>query len=238
MPALGGEVYLRGPDERGEGLLPAAPGVPPGLENLESFTVDVYAEDFPGFAGFQIELDLPSGFYMSYLITAPVRNTTFFPQAGDANRGETVGFYSTEYIDPFEPELGYADKTISAEEEEEAVNPQNMIWTGHEGLTWLMTITVYYDATVGGNYTLDVYDDNTEFSDADEDALPYTIITGSVTIESGCDPGRRVGVNLQKEVYTIKRIKKSRPSSNVRHLFLICAICVICGFHLLPALPD
>jgi len=189
MPALGGEVYLRGPDERGEGMLPAAPGVPPGLENLESFTVDVYAEDFPGFAGFQIQLDLPSGFYMSYVAAPPVRNTTYFPQAGDANHGKTMGFYSTEYIDPFEPELGYADRTIPAEEEEEAVNPQNMVWAGHEGLTWLMTITVYYDATVGGNYTLDTYDDNTEFSDADEEALPYTIVTGSVTIESGGGDG-------------------------------------------------
>ena len=90
MPALGGEVYLRGPDERGEGLLPAAPGVPPGLENLESFTVDVYAEDFPGFAGFQIEFDLPSGFYMSYLITPPVRNTTYFPQVGGADTGNVM----------------------------------------------------------------------------------------------------------------------------------------------------
>jgi len=189
LPALGGEVYLRGPDERGEGLLPAAPGVPPGLENLETFTVDVYAEDFPGFAGFQIELDLPSGFYVIPSITAPVRNTTFFPQAGDANKGKTVGFYSTEYIDPFEPELGYADKTIPAEEEEEAVNPQNMVWTGHEGLTWLMTITVYYDATVGGNYTIYAYTENTAFSDADEEALSYTIVTGSVTIESGGGDG-------------------------------------------------
>jgi len=189
MPALGGEVYLRGPDERGEGLLPAAPGVPPGLENLESFTVDVYAEDFPGFAGFQVELDLPAGFYMNYTISAPARNTTYFPEARDAYRAKTMGFYSIEYIDPFEPELGYADKTIPAEEEEEAVNPQNMVWTGHEGLTWLMTITVYYDATVGGNYTLDVYADNTEFADADEEALPYTIVTGSVTIESGGGDG-------------------------------------------------
>ncbi|NQT19444.1 MAG: hypothetical protein HQ592_07050 [Planctomycetes bacterium] len=59
-------MYLRGPNERGEGPLPAATGYYPSVENLGTFTVDIYAEDLLDFAGFQIELDLPSGCYVAY----------------------------------------------------------------------------------------------------------------------------------------------------------------------------
>jgi len=129
VPSPAGDVYLRGPDERGEGTLPAATGMPPDIEDFETFTVDIYAEEMPAFAGFQIELDLPSGFYILTSITPPTRNTTFLPEAGSANNGQTVGLYSTELVNPLFPELGYVDKTIPPEED---LIVLNCIFRGNE----------------------------------------------------------------------------------------------------------
>jgi len=179
LPALGGEVYLRGPDERGEGPLPIVTGMPPDVPNMGSFTVDVYAEDFPGFAGFQIQIDFPAGFYRYGTLT---RNQLFLPEASMIEKGSIVGSVSQELVDPFDPDLGYLDKTIPAEEEDDAVNPQEMIWPGREGLTWLMTITFLYDATVAGTYEVNAEPDTTTFANADEEPLSYSVTEGYVTI--------------------------------------------------------
>ncbi|NQT19445.1 MAG: hypothetical protein HQ592_07055 [Planctomycetes bacterium] len=61
-----------------------------------------------------------------------------------------------------------------------------MVWEGREGLTWLMSITYWYDPSVEeGTYTLDEFADNTDFGDRDSDAIPYTIVTGSFEIAGG-----------------------------------------------------
>jgi len=179
VPSFAGQVYLRGPDERGEGPLPTVTGMPPDVEDMGSFTVDVYAEDFPAFAGFQIEINFPAGFYRYGDFTW---NDDFLPQISTIYKGATVGLMSTEYVNPLFPELGYIDKTIPPEEDMTAVNPPEMVWECHEGLTWLMTITFLYDATIEGTYQITVVPDHTAFGDADEAPLSYTIIPGSVTI--------------------------------------------------------
>ena len=177
-PALAGNVYLRGPDERGEGPLPIVTGMPPDVPNMGSFTVDVYAEDFPGFAGFQIQIDFPAGFYRYGTLT---RNQLFLPEASMLQNGSIVGSMSQELVDPFDPDLGYLDKTIPAEEDDDAVNPQEMIWQGREGLTWLMTITFLYDATVAGTYQVNAVPYTTTFANADEETLSHAIVAGNVT---------------------------------------------------------
>jgi len=65
--ATAGTVYLEGPDQRGEGPLPLASGTGNDWENFGEVTIDIYAENLPGFAGFQLAIDLPSPpFYVAY----------------------------------------------------------------------------------------------------------------------------------------------------------------------------
>ena len=206
-----GNLYLRGPDDRGEGPLPIVTGVPPDIPNMGSFTVDVYAEDFPGFAAFQIQIDFPSGFYRYGTLT---RNQLFLPDASTINNGAIVGAMSQELIDPFDPGLGYADKSIPREEDDEAVNPVEMIWQGHEGLTWLMTITFLYDATAGGTYPVDAVAEVTTFGDADALPLSYSVTAGSLTIggergdgEDGGDDGEGLmSLTLQTDAGTTEML--------------------------------
>ena len=54
-PAVAVTMYVEGPNERGEGTLPPATGMTE--ETLGLFFVDIYGENWPGFAGFQIALD-------------------------------------------------------------------------------------------------------------------------------------------------------------------------------------
>lgn len=191
-----GTLYFRGPTERGEGDLPLAEGDEPGL--FGEFTVDIYAEDFPGFAGFQVEVDFPEGFYVAFNNIPPESgpfgdraitwNDDFLPDIREVYTGQTMGLMSTEreFIPPFS--WGdYIDKTIPPEEDDEAVNPEEMVWESHEGLTWLMSITYWYDTSAEGTYTIDAKTALTTFGDADDppNDLPYTVVTGSVTIGSG-----------------------------------------------------
>jgi len=201
--ATGGVVYLRGPNERGEGPLPLAVGDPMDPAFFGEFTVDIYAEDMEGFAGFQLlatfldSLDQqPPGFWGSYSTPNPdfggraiVHNVDFLPEINHACMDQTVGLMSMEKEDlPFPPGAkgDYIDKSLPAEGDLTAVNPAEMVWPGHEGLTWLMSVNYWYSSDVPeGTYTIGVDDGNTAFGDTRGDipiAIDYTLVTGSVTI--------------------------------------------------------
>jgi len=196
-----GVVYLRGPDDRGEGPLPLAVGDPMDPSTFGEFTVDIYAEDMPGFAGFQLLAQFldsfaqnTPGFWVSYSTPNPdfegraiVHNTDFLPEINHACIDQTVGLISMER--EFIPPFGYGeyiDKSLPPEEDLAAVNPPGMVWPGHEGLTWLMSVNYWYTSDVpGGTYTITVDENNTTFGDTRGDVpieIPYTVVTGSVTI--------------------------------------------------------
>jgi len=196
-----GVVYLRGPDDRGEGPLPLAVVDPMNPAGFGEFTVDVYAEDMPGFGGFQLLVTFlgrfgqkTSGFYVSYSTPNPefggraiVHNTDFLPEIDHACVDQMVGLLSVEQ---FPPDSGdYVDKSIPPEEDLMAVNPPNMVWPGHEGLTWLMSVNYSYTSDVPrGPYTISVDEDITlfggwrEFSPV---AIPFTVVTGSASLAMG-----------------------------------------------------
>ena len=125
-PASGqGTMKLVGPADRAEGELPFGAG---------EFDVDIYAEDMPGFAGFQAVLELlldgttpTPGFLVALGGPATpfagrkiVYNDVFLPMIQHAVAGlDTVGLMSfeEEYGPPPDYEfLGYTDKTIPSME--------------------------------------------------------------------------------------------------------------------------
>ena len=195
-----GTVFLEGPMERGQGALPPATSTddPSGFGE---FTVDIYAENMPGFAGFQLLaifldglLQNTPGFWVSYSTPNPdfggrtvVHNTLFLPEIDQACRDQTVGLFSMEreFIPPF-TWGDYIDKSIPPEEDLAAVNPPEMVLPGHEGLTWLMSVNYWYTSEVaGGNHTISVDEYLTIFADTRTDPpmeIPYTVVTGSLTI--------------------------------------------------------
>ena len=188
-----GTVLLLGPGDRGEGAVPPGGG---------EFTVDIFAEDMPGFAGltaiteFLIGGTPASGFLVALGGPATpfsdrkiVHNTVYFPGIMHACIGrEIVGFVSME--EEFGPPpdyeyLGYVDKTLPPLEDNTAVNPPEL---GETGWTWLMSVTYEYDAAVAnGAYTIS-FDGTTTFADSTLASIPYTIITGSVAIGTDTTP--------------------------------------------------
>jgi len=194
------KIVLVGPMDRGQGRLPPATSTD-DLSGFGEFTVDIYAENMPGFAGFQLLTtflddlfqDTP-GFWVSYSTPnslfggrAIVHNTMFLPQADHACDDQTVGLFSMEreFIPPF-TWGDYIDKSIPPEGDLAAVNPAEMVLPGHEGLTWLMSVNYWYTSEVaGGNYTISVDEGQTIFGDARTDPpmeTPYTVVTGSLAI--------------------------------------------------------
>jgi len=192
-----GTVYLEGPDERGEGLLPPAAGSEPGL--FGEFTVDIYAEDMPGFAGFQIQLDLPYPTYMVAYNNFPpdsgaawgdrkiVYNSDFLPEIEEITEGQTVGLISMEreFIPP--ATYGdYIDKSIPAEED---IDPET---SQPYGRTWLMSVTYWYGSDASpGPHTLDVVGELTVFGDCRTEPpteIPYIVVAGGFTISDDVTP--------------------------------------------------
>jgi len=182
-----GIVYLEGTDDRGENSLPVVEGSDQG-----EFTVDIYAEDLPGFAGFELLLTLPSPvFQVAYNHTPPnvdepfgdrkiVVNTTFLPKVESRCEGQTVGLLSTEreWIDiPVYDWGDYLDKSIPAADDID-------FRTGLPyGRTWLMSVTYTYSADADpGTYTVEADGSATAFHDRNENPLPFTVVAGSLTI--------------------------------------------------------
>ena len=154
-----GKMYIQGPNERGEGRLPPATGMT--IDTLGLFFVDIYAEDMPGFAGFQATLQFldnalvhagGSTIFVAYNHLIPeggapwgdrqiTWNQEFLPEIMDVTSGYTVGLLSMErewLPFPINDWGDYADKSIPAADD---INPE----TGQPyGLTWLMTVGYWY----------------------------------------------------------------------------------------------
>ena len=203
-----GTVFLVGPMDRGEGALPPVAGDPTDPGTFGEFTVDIYAENMPGFAGFQLQsafldhlLQDRPGFWVSYSTPNPlfagraiVHNTLFLPEIDHACLDQTVGLMSMEtgFIPPF-GWGDYVDKSIPPEEDLAAVNPSEMVLSGHEGLTWLMSVNYWYTSDVPeGTYTISVDGDLTAFGNSTDppSGIPYALVPGSLTIGWPGEPSR------------------------------------------------
>ena len=211
--AMGGIVYLEGPNERGEGILPLATSNMDPLE-FGTFTVDIYAEDMPGFAGFQLLADfvhsslgsMDVGFYVSYGPgddppfegRAAVYNHDFLssmPQS--ACSGQTVGWLSMDREPPVPPlmEPGpFIDKSITDK-------------------TLLMSVTYWYTSDAPpGDYTIGADPGGTVFGDTREEpptAIPYTVVGGGFTIVPEPATMALLGMGIIGLVgYGRKRIRK------------------------------
>jgi len=213
--AMGGIVYLEGPDERGEDpLTPATSNSDP--TEFGTFTVDIYAEDMAGFAGFQLLADFvhsslgsqDTGFYVSYGPgddppfegRAIVYNHDFLDSTPrSACSGQTVGWLSMDQEPPGPPDFvpgPYIDKSITDK-------------------TWLMSVTYWYTSDApDGVYTIGVDTDNTVFGDTREEpptAIPYTVVGGGFTIGAIPEPATMalLGMGIVGLVgYGRKRIRK------------------------------
>ena len=188
-PATSGNVYIVGPNDRGEGPLPPATGMT--LETKGLFFVDVYAEDMAGFAGFQATLQFldealvdagHTTIYVAYNNTTPepgapwgdrqiTWNTTFMPNITKVLAGQTFGLLSAEREWDPDPPPGdwgdYIDKSITDK-------------------VWLMTVGYWYIPGAEGDgsttYTINMEAATSVFGDAEAQAIDYTLIPGSVTI--------------------------------------------------------
>jgi hypothetical protein len=184
--APAGTMRIEGPDDRGEGPLPPGDG---------EFTVDIYAEDMPGFAAFQTVLTFSGalgpahGFWiafggppMPFMGMKVVHNAEFLPEIWPGFVGlSAVGLAAVELDETGTP-IGLVEKTIPPKEAGTAVNPPQMNMTDW---TWLVTATFAYSATVpAGAYEIGALqeEDATAFMDAEENPIPFTVQTGSVTI--------------------------------------------------------
>ena len=190
-PAVAGTLYLEGPNERGQGSLPPATGTD-SLDEIGLFFVDVYAEDMPGFAGFQATLQFlddalvdaaGSTIFIAYNHLVPdgaapwgdrqiTWNQAFFPEVEQVFSAGTFGLLSTqrEWMPlPVNDWGDYIDKTIT-------------------GKTWLMTVGYWYipgaERDGSRTYTIGADAATTTFGDVDAVFIPYTVVTGSVTIGS------------------------------------------------------
>ena len=230
-----GTVFLRGPNERGEGSLPPVVGDPLDQATFGEFTVDIYAENMPRFAGFQLLATFlgnlgqnTAGFYVSYSTPNPdfegraiVHNTLFLPEIVSACIDQAVGLLSMER--EFIPPAGwgdYLDKSIPAEEDLAAVNPPEMVWPGHEGLTWLMSVNYWYTSDVpGGIYTIAVDENKTIFGGNGDDPtleIPNAPVSGSVTIREFALLGDMDGdceVNIL-DLLSVRNLLNQDPASD------------------------
>jgi len=189
-------LIIEGPNERREGILPFASGTAPGA--LGEVAVDLYAEGFPGFAGFQATLDFLDdllaecdGFSIAYNNIPPnsaaawgdrkiVHNDLFLPVIQEVYEGQTFGLLTTEREPPGPPDWQpgpYVDKSIPPGGR---IDPQ----TGQPyGRTWLMSVTCWYSPDVGaGTCTIGADEITTTFGDRDSNELPYEVSAGSLTI--------------------------------------------------------
>ena len=188
-----GKLIVEGPGERTEGRL-----TPAGAATHAEFIVDIYAENFPGFIGFQAAMNFldhlgaeGAGFSVAYNNEPPdpeadwgdrkiIHNNEFLPLIEHTCNGQIVGLRSTEreWIGfPVFDWGDYIDKTIPAAHE---TNPA----TGRPyGRTWLMSVTYNYSAdVVSGNCLIEADTAPTAFRDVDDNELPYTVVAGSLTI--------------------------------------------------------
>ncbi|NQT21141.1 MAG: hypothetical protein HQ592_15645, partial [Planctomycetes bacterium] len=160
LTTLWPRLILEGPPERGELAHPSIGG---------EVTIDIYGQDLPGFAGFQIELHfLPLAQAAPTFVIAlndppvggpwddrkVVHNDTFLPNIDTISNGQIVGLTSLD-----------ADNSIG-------------------GKTLLMSITYEYtrDAAAVAWYTIDANRETTAADDRDENPLPFEVITGGLNI--------------------------------------------------------
>jgi len=168
-PVEGPVLILRGPGERGEGALPA---------DDSEFTIDVYGENLPDFAGLQLSVEFLSagnaadGFTIAYGgPPSPFSgyriawNEEFLPVVLGGCDGRIVVLCSVEQqIDPVTFEvLGYVDKTIVER-------------------TWLMSITYRsMGAVEEGPYAIAVGTE-TVVGNSDGLHIPCDVIGGSLVV--------------------------------------------------------
>ena len=189
-PAVAGTMYLEGPNERGEGPAPPATGMT--IDTLGLFFVDIYAEDMPGFAGFQTTLEFldstladaaGSSIFMAY--------NHMIPQAG-APFGDRPITWNQEAFPGLEPIDGGVGLGPPEEWEPWLPFPIND-WGDYidytiTDKTWLMTVGYWYIPGAEGDgtetYTIGADEATTTFADGDAHSIPFTVVTGSVTIST------------------------------------------------------
>jgi hypothetical protein len=193
--AMGATMYIEGPNERGEGPVPAATST--NYDELGLFFVDIYAEDMPSFGGFQTELEFldnaltdfgGAGIFVAY--------NNFQPQAG-APWGDRQITWNEEFLPVIDEVTNVWMYGLMSNEREWLPAP-DFKWSDYHinkpitEKTWLMTVGYKFLPGLegDGSQTYNIMGDATEtvFGDENANSIEFTIVGGSVTIGEGVVP--------------------------------------------------